>query len=202
MISIDSDADHVDVEDKKYSSTSEAGNGRKMTESNRDEFLHFSPVYSIGAWEDEKWEKKISVAILLPTGTVRNTSDHKVEIVDGGKAIKISLQWPKAMAEPKVLYRSWLPSDDEKKRVEGSVRARAFRPLLLSLRSNTTEPIISTCKIPLPTAVKADIDLTQGERIKAMRFDETGEKILLLTLDAPSTGYDVEETRAVEYEVV
>lgn len=96
----------------------------------------FVPIFYIGQWETTKWEKKLRVAILLPTGTAKTTSDHSVRVSEDGNSLKLTFEWPLDMRAPDILHNSWLKSENPELRIEGAVRSAGFRPYLRALRTN------------------------------------------------------------------
>lgn len=47
--------------------------------------MTFNPIYVYGKWENDDWESRISVAVLLPSGTGRKNENHRVEVSEDGK---------------------------------------------------------------------------------------------------------------------
>ena len=132
---------------------------------------------------------------------MKNTSDHSMQIIDEGNTLSLSVEWPKGMSDPDVLHSMWVNSSTPEVRIEGAARSAGFRPLLRSLRANTSELILSTCKIPLPVTIRSESDIAPGN-IKHLTIRETGERILLVTLDIPASDYKVQEATAVVYDVI
>lgn len=171
---------------------------------NREEYAsttaNWNPIYLIGEWMNDESETRISVAILLPSGIGKKTDDYSVSISQDGRSLNLSVKWPVAMSSPNVMHRFWTDgNNDQKNRAEGAVRAAAFRRPLCLLRKNTSRPIMSTCTIELPCVVKSESKIVEEKNVVFLRVDESGEKILYLTLETPNSGYQVQESAAVQY---
>lgn len=166
--------------------------------SNEDSAYFFKPPYTMGQWENDKWEKRISVAILMPSGTCNSTSDHDVRVVDDGKALEVSVKWPRSLTDPNFLHSIWTNDSSETTRIEGATRAASFRPFIRSLRNNSSQAIVSRYKIILPTTVKTDNSLTREDRRTYLRPRATSEIVLYVTLEAPEKEYHVENTSTIK----
>lgn len=55
----------------------------------------------------------------MPSGTGKTTTGHQVEVVDSGTALRISIEWPRAMTEPELMHSLWIKSRDAETRIEG-----------------------------------------------------------------------------------
>ena len=72
----------------------------------------FRPIYVIGEWEDENEDKRISLAVLMPSGLCTRKKDHDVRVISGSRSIEISVVWPQAMTDMVYLHKSWLNADN------------------------------------------------------------------------------------------
>lgn len=71
--------------------------------------------------------KKVSAAVLMPSGKGRTTEDHEFKIIYDGRALERTRVCPELMVNPELLRRRWSAASDSASQVEGSIRAAAFR---------------------------------------------------------------------------
>lgn len=94
----------------------------------------------------KKYEKRVSVAILLPS-VGRNTSEYQVRVSNDGQALILTLCWQRGMCDPDLLHRVWTDASEDSIKAEGALRSAAFRPMLRQLRANKAENITSPAKL-------------------------------------------------------
>ena len=150
----------------------------------------FKPIYIIGEWEDEREERRVTVAILMPSGSFETPRDHDFKVSDDGMSLDLTVVWPRSMTDMFFLHKSEI--DQDCKTYEHHPRLLSFRPYLRRLRSKADQKINSTCAIPLPTQVKPDIALARRRR-KLFVWLNTGQKVLYVTLEALEQDYVVED---------
>ncbi len=156
--------ERIDVEAEELEEPSE-----QALQSDVEETCSFMPLFIMGTWETQSWEKRVSVAVLMPSGIVETTDDHTLRVSDDGNYLELSVKWSQSMTDPDVLHRLWTGSRMHSICVEGSARATAFRPMLRSLRNNSSQPISSTCKIKLRIPVKTNVNLLRERMIEYIR---------------------------------
>ena len=148
------------------------------------------PIYIVGEWEDEREERRITVAILMPSGSFETPWDHDFKVSDDGMSLDLTVVWTRSMTDMFFLHKSEI--DQDRKTYEHHPRVLSFRPYLPRLRSKADQKITSTCAIPLPIQVKSDIALARRRR-KLFGWHDTGQKVLYVTLEAPDQDYAVED---------
>ena len=140
----------------------------------------FKPIYSVGVWEnpDDRDNKRISVAILMCTGTEKR-GDFTINVVDGGEFLEYSVFWPRAMTDTTALHKMWLVGKGVQQIKSYHPMVRAFLPFLERNRRKHDGRVESKARIPLPFAVES-------------RFEEftlnfsSKERILYIILKAPA----------------
>lgn len=165
----------------------------------KEEYSEVKPIYVLGEWENHSWDKRVSVAVLVPSVIGKNPSAYNVQVSPDGKTLFVTVVWPKGMTDPDVLYRVWTEATLDSVNAEGTARAAEFRLIMRSLRSNSAQNITSTCSIEIPKPVKTNCDLEKNGNIQAIHVTATGERILCITLEAPDTGYKVAQSSCVRY---
>ena len=155
----------------------------------------FKPLYVIGDWENESEDKRVSIAILMPSGTCMRRKDHSVSVVGDGMYLEISVVWPMALCDLEYLHKHWLQNDQ--KFLNNNPRLTSFRTFLRRLRKTKDQPIISTCRIKLPFCVKSELaNIRQNTQHLSWR---TGEIVLYVTLEAPDANYEAEMDEEVTF---
>ena len=142
----------------------------------------FKPIYIIGEWENEREERCVTVAILMPSGSFETPRDHDLRVSDDGNNLEVIVMWPRCMTN--FLYLHKFKIDVDQKAYEHHPRVLSFRPYLRKLRSKADHKITSKCSIPLPIQVKPDIALVRKRR-RLLGWHNTGQKVLYVTLEAP-----------------
>ena len=155
-----------------------------------DEPRQFQPIYIVGEWEDDREEQRVTIAILMPSGSFERSKDHDIKVTDDGMALEITYVWPQCMTDLLFLHKAELEGD-EKKSFQHHPRLLGFRPFLRKLRSKSDHKITSTCSIPLPFPVKNDITIARRRR-RILGWNNTGQRVLYVTLEAPDKDYAVE----------
>lgn len=150
----------------------------------------FKPIYIIGEREDQREEQRVTVAILMPSGSLEEARDHILNVSDDGRSLELTVTWPRSMTDLFFLHKSEVDSDPKK--YEQHPRVLSFRPYLRRLRTKADHKITSTCHIPLPIEVKRDIALVRKRR-KLFGWKGTGQKVLYVTLEAPDKDYAVDD---------
>ena len=102
-----------------------------MTKTGFDSPNQFKPIHIIGEWENERWKKRITVAILMPSGIGTVTNDQDVRVVQGGNQLEFSVKWPRSMTDPDYLHQIWTKNEDARIQLSGSTRASSFRPIIV-----------------------------------------------------------------------
>ena len=151
----------------------------------------FKPIYILGSWENEDEEMRVSVAILMPSGTMEKAGDHDLKVIDNGFSLEVSVAWPRAMTDISYLHKTWIDSDGSGS-LKTHPRVLSFRPFLRRLRRNGSEKIMSSYKTSLPCQVKTDLSMTRKYR-SYLKWDLTTERVLYVTMEAPDTNYAVPE---------
>ena len=152
--------------------------------------LHsFKPIYIIGEWEDEREEQRATVPILMPSGSFETPRDHDLRVSGNGNNLEVIVMWPRYMTD--FLYLQKFEIDVDQKAYEHHPRELPFRPYLRKLRSNADHKINSKCSISLPIQVKPDIALVRKRR-RLLGWQNTVQKVLYVTLEAPDQDYAVE----------
>lgn len=77
-----------------------------------------------------------------------------------------------------MLHERFLKGPNDFTHVEGIARAGSIRPLLRSLHEISAEPMIYVYMILFTCTVKAGTELLHRNKMKAIRFDAKGEKII------------------------
>ena len=163
--------------------------GASPDENDMQGDLHsFKPLYIIGEWEDEREERRVTVPILMLSGSFETPRDHDLRVSDGGNNLEVTVMWPRCMTDFLYLYKFEI--DVDQKAYEHHPRVLSFRPYLRKLRSKADHKITSKCSIPLPIQVKPDIALVRKRR-RLLGWHNTGQKVLYVTLGAPDKDYAV-----------
>lgn len=150
-----------------------------------DDPLVFQPPYILGEWEDDGEDRRIYIAILMPSGTSHSTADHGVKVVRGGRALQVFVQWPTALTDRLSLHRAWLK---ESSFTKYHPHILSFRGFLGRLRSKSTDTITSVYNIKLPFKVKEELSVGQ-DNTKYLRWIGSTEIILYVTLHAPDRDF-------------
>ncbi len=150
----------------------------------------FKPIYIIGEWEDEREERRVTVAILMPSGSFETPRDHDLKVTDDGLCLELTVVWPRCMTDLFFLHKSEIDTDSKK--YMQHPRVLSFRPFLRRLRSKADQKITSTCSIPLPIQVNTDFALVRKRRC-LFGWRNTGQKVLYVTLEATDQDYAVDE---------
>ena len=158
-----------------------------------DDMHIFKPPYVMGVWENDDEDKRVSVAILIPSGSLTRNKDHFVRVIDDGETLEIGVIWPRALTDVFYLHRSW--THGEEKMAERDPRIISFRSFLRRLRNHTDEAITSTARISLPFKVKCDISVMRRNTFR-LNWRSSTERILYVTLEAPDRNYIVQEDAA------
>lgn len=128
----------------------------------RDALL-FRPVIVKGTWEGENEEHRLSLALLMPSGTCRSSEDHTIAVTGNGRVLEVKIRWPGAMRDILYLHKSWLK--DKQKFPPTHPRLYGFRQFPRRFSSSSDDPIWSTCRVKLPLKVKdASSVVHQGGR--------------------------------------
>ena len=108
-------------------------------------------------WKDENEDKRISLAVLMPSGLCTRKKDHDVREISGGRSIEISVVWPQAMTDMFYLHKSWLNADNIF--LCNHPRLISFLSFLRRLRSTNEQQIVSTFRMKLPFKVKSELSV-------------------------------------------
>lgn len=117
----------------------------------------FKFIYIIDEWEDEREDRGVKVAILMPSGSCETPCDHFLRVSDNGKYSEVTFMWHRCMAN--FLYLHKFKIEVDRKAYEHEPRVLSFRLYLRKLLSKVDHKITSKCSIPLPIQVKQDITL-------------------------------------------
>lgn len=150
----------------------------------------FKPIYIVGELEDQREEQRVTVAILMPSGSFENHRDHDLKVSDDGMSLELCVTWPRSMTDLSFLHKSEIDLDP--KTFEYHPRVLSYRPYLRKLRSKADHKVTSTCAIPLPIQVKRDIALVR-KCSRLFGWHGAGQKVLYVTLEAPDKDYAIDE---------
>lgn len=149
-----------------------------------DDPLVFKPPYILGDWENDGEDRRISIAILMPSGNLRTTGDHSVQVVRGGWALQVSVNWPRALTDLLYLHKAWLSDSFTKYHP----RLLSFRGFLRRLRTKSTDTITSVFRIKLPFKVKDELSVVE-KNTRHLRWVMSSEILLYITLEAPDSNF-------------
>eukprot|EP00171_Calliarthron_tuberculosum_P005918 IDg5918t1 len=153
----------------------------------------FCPIYIMGEWESDEEDKRVSIAILMPTGLCNRSKDHDVRVVNDGRSLELTVVWPRAMTDMAYLHKFWLRKDAGF--LHNHPRLISFRAFLRRLRTTSEQPIISTFQLELPFKVKTELTLLK-RNTSYLNWTENKEVVLYITLEAPDANY-VAENEAI-----
>lgn len=153
----------------------------------------FKPLFTMGVWEDIGSEdKRISIAILLPSGIGERKKDHDIRVSDDGLFLQISVVWPPALTDVEMLHRKW--SADDQGLGQLALRTQAFKRFLKTLRTTKNDAIQSSYNISLPFVVKSDIADVRKKRCYLSWLSlKTHSRVLYVTLEAPPKDYGLDD---------
>ena len=100
----------------------------------------FKPIYIVGEWEDEREERRVTVAILMPSGSFETPRDHGLNVTDDGLCLELTVVWPRCMTDLFFLHKSEIDTDSKK--FEQHPRVLSFRPFLRRLRSKADKKLL------------------------------------------------------------
>lgn len=147
-----------------------SGKKRKLEDTNVEDFeedggtssvqvhcpLEFKPICVISSWvEPGTTHRMLSVCINLPSGV--SPKDVKVHVVDGGRELEISAQWPNVMSDLASLHRKWLKGSSGEGIQMYHPRITGFEKVYKSLQEKDSSAITSTCRIGLPFVVESRV---------------------------------------------
>ena len=155
----------------------------------------FKPLFVLGVWKNESEDKRISIAILMPSGTCVRKKDHSIAVVGDGMFLEVSVIWPKALCDLEYLHKHWLQNDSTF--LSNNPRLTSFRTFLRRLRKTKDQPIQSTCRIKLPFQVKSELAI--AKRNTQHLSWTSGEVVLYVTLEAPDANYEAEQDDEVTF---
>ena len=75
------------------------------------EIKNFKPIYLIGEWEDRREEQRVTVAVLMPSGSFENLRDHDLKVSDDGMSLQLTVTWTRSMTDLNFLHKSEIDSD-------------------------------------------------------------------------------------------
>ena len=148
----------------------------------------FKPIYSIDKWEDEREDRGVTVAILMPSGSCDTPRDKDLRVSDNGNNLKVTAVWLQCMTD--FLYLHKFEVGVDQKAYENLPRELSIRAYSRKLRSKADYKITSKCSILLPIQVKLEIALIR-KRHRLLRWHNTGQNVFYVTLEAP--GHDIAE---------
>lgn len=178
-------------EDENMSEAESDADAVKETPVNLDGDFSFKPLFICGMWENAEEEKRVSVAILLPSGVGDARGDHDLRVVGDGMFLEISVVWPLAMVDLQLLHQFWLAREKDCF-LPNHPRLLSFRPFLRNLRPTSDTPIISSYKIRLPIQVKNELAILKRNK-NYLKWGNSGMRVLYVTLEAPDTNYALSE---------
>lgn len=165
-----------------------------QSDDDDDQPTIFKPPFIMGEWENQSEDKRVSIAILMPSGTCKRKKDHSVCVIDGGTTLQISIAWPRALTDLEYLHKHWLES--QRTFLANNPRVIAFRSFLRRLRTSKDQPILSTCQIKLPFPVKEELAIIK--RSTTYLGWKSNEVVLYITLEAPDANYEAEMDEEVK----
>lgn len=147
----------------------------------------FKPPFVYGDWETDEFEdKRISIAIWLPSGCGDRKKDTEVRVVGNGLFLEISVTWPPELTDTNLLHKTWLSDGTGFSKI--FPRMTSFKHFLRRLRETKSESIRSSYNIRLPFQVKSDILLLK-RNTSFLSWDTSSVRILYVTLEAPDDHY-------------
>ena len=121
-----------------------------------EEHCRFRPIYVVGVWEDEREEKRATVATHMPSGSFERGREYDLQSGPDRLTPELTYVWPKCMTDHSFLHKAEI--DGYKTRtVKHHPRIISVWPFLRKFRSHSDHRITSKCIIPLPFAVKSDV---------------------------------------------
>eukprot|EP00171_Calliarthron_tuberculosum_P013856 IDg13856t1 len=163
-------------------------------ESETDDMLTFKPIYTMGIWESRSEDRRVSIAIHLPSGMCTSSKDHSVRVSDDGMFLEISAVWPEVLTDTELLHKTWIEDGNSTVHVD-SPRVISFRAMLRKLRKSSSQDVVSHCKIALPFKVKSELRVTK-RNTNYLKWNSTNATVMYVTLEAPDINYiaDKEES--------
>lgn len=73
--------------------------------------LRFRPIAIKGLWEDVSEEKRLTLELLMPSGTCQCEGDHTVSVIGNRRVLEINIRWPQAVRNIKYLHTNWLKTE-------------------------------------------------------------------------------------------
>jgi len=124
--------------------------------------LSFVPIYMISQWKEPTTkDDRISLAILLPSGTSDKIDDISVRIINGIK-LELTIPWPSAFL---------------------NINCEGFSTYRMQFQTQETDVIQSTAEILLPFEVVADFEQ------HLLGWNGNNQEVLFVILKAPSKMY-------------
>eukprot|EP00171_Calliarthron_tuberculosum_P016567 IDg16567t1 len=150
----------------------------------------FRLIYVMGFWESDEEDKRVSIAILMPSGLCARQKDYDVRVVADGRTLEVSFAWSREMTDTVYLHKYWLTK--EPGFLPNHPRLIAFCAFLRRLRSNNQQEIHSTFRLKLPFKVKSELTITR-RNTSYPRWVNSKEVVPYVTLEAPDANYLAEK---------
>lgn len=140
----------------------------------------FKPLHLISYWKETFTTRQcISAVILLQSGI----DEYKLQVIDDGTMLQLTVTWPTQMTDVRVLHHCWLNMNRSEYITEHHPKIGGFETALRRLRASVGEDIKSIANISLPCAVETTIDE------EPLLWEDSGVRILYVDMKAAIDAY-------------
>ncbi|KAI0557767.1 hypothetical protein FGB62_265g06 [Gracilaria domingensis] len=154
----------------------------------------FKPIFSVSEWEEiSTASKRISVALLLPTGV--ESDSISLHVSANGKKLVMDCQWPTVFTNVSDLHRKWLSEKAKDRIKEYHQKLAGFENFYKKMREKSSDVLVSRGSIVLPYAVETHI---YGEHF--LGWEESSAKAVYVELRAKAETYGM-VAKKVEFEI-
>lgn len=140
----------------------------------------FKPLYLISSWRETFTTRQcLSAAILLPSGI----DTYKIRVVDDGMMLQLTVTWPKAMTDIRMLHHYWLVLQNSNTISEQHPKIGGFEECLRKRRPTMDDDVLSVANIPLPCAVETTIEE------EPLWWEDSGVRIVYVDMKSALDAY-------------
>jgi len=116
----------------------------------------FAPLHIGTSWTEPKTTIDMyTLVVVLPSGIGEGM--FGLRVIEDGKALELTVDWPKPIRDVSLMHRKWLRPDAEEGFTSYHPRCVSFENALKKLRSSSSQKIKSIAKFHMPFPVRKDI---------------------------------------------